>query len=39
VLRTIAFAMAKVRGGAGIGGRISAIFKLIGALPKRLMGG
>ncbi len=39
VLRTIAFAMARVRGGAGIGGRISAIFQLLSALPKRLMGG
>ena len=39
ILRTIAFAMAKVRGGAGIGGRISAIFQLVRALPKRLMGG
>ena len=39
VLRTIAFAMAKVRGGAGIFGRISAIFQLVRALPKRLMGG
>jgi acyl-CoA reductase-like NAD-dependent aldehyde dehydrogenase len=39
VLRTIAFAMAKVRGGAGIGGRISAIFQLLRALPKRLTGG
>jgi acyl-CoA reductase-like NAD-dependent aldehyde dehydrogenase len=39
VVRTIAFAMAKVRGGAGIGGRISAVFQLLRALPKRLMGG
>jgi acyl-CoA reductase-like NAD-dependent aldehyde dehydrogenase len=39
VLRTIAFAMAKLRGGAGIGGRLRALFKLIGALPKRLSGG
>ena len=39
VLRTIAFAMAKVRGGAGIFGRIKAIFQLVRALPKRLMGG
>jgi acyl-CoA reductase-like NAD-dependent aldehyde dehydrogenase len=39
VLRTIAFAMAKARGGAGFFGRIAAIFKLIGALPKRLTGG
>jgi acyl-CoA reductase-like NAD-dependent aldehyde dehydrogenase len=39
VLRTIAYSMANVRGGAGFFGRISALFKLIGALPKRLMGG
>ncbi len=39
VLRTIAFAMARARGGAGFFGRIAAVFKLIGALPKRLMGG
>ncbi|MFO0756196.1 MAG: aldehyde dehydrogenase family protein [Byssovorax sp.] len=39
VLRTIAFAMARARGGAGFFGRIAAIFKLIGALPKRLTGG
>jgi acyl-CoA reductase-like NAD-dependent aldehyde dehydrogenase len=39
VLRTIAFAMAKVRGGAGFFGRIKAIFQLVRALPKRLMGG
>lgn len=39
VLRTIAFSMAKVRGGAGIGGRIGAVGQLLRALPKRLMGG
>jgi acyl-CoA reductase-like NAD-dependent aldehyde dehydrogenase len=39
VLRTIAFAMAKARGGAGFFGRIAAIFQLLGALPKRLLGG
>jgi acyl-CoA reductase-like NAD-dependent aldehyde dehydrogenase len=39
VLRTIVYAMAKMRGGAGIGGRIAAIFELLGALPKRLFGG
>jgi acyl-CoA reductase-like NAD-dependent aldehyde dehydrogenase len=39
VLRTIAFAMAKARGGAGIGGRLGAVFQLLRALPKRLMGG
>jgi acyl-CoA reductase-like NAD-dependent aldehyde dehydrogenase len=37
-LRTIAFAMAKVRGGAGIFGRIAALFALIAAIPKRLFG-
>lgn len=39
VLRTIAFAMAKARGGAGFFGRIKAVFQLIAALPKRLFGG
>lgn len=39
VLRTIAFAMAKARGGAGFFGRIKAIFQLIAALPKRMFGG
>jgi acyl-CoA reductase-like NAD-dependent aldehyde dehydrogenase len=39
VLRKIAFAMARARGGAGFFGRISAFFQLLGALPKRLMGG
>jgi acyl-CoA reductase-like NAD-dependent aldehyde dehydrogenase len=38
VLRTIAFAMAKARGGAGLFGRIGAIFQLLGALPRRLLG-
>src|SRR5690606_32141143 len=38
VLRTIAFAMARLRGGAGIAGRIAALFELLGALPKRLLG-
>ncbi len=37
-LRTIAFAMAKVRGGAGLFGRIQALFALIAAIPKRLFG-
>lgn len=37
-LRTIALAMAKLRGGAGIGGRIAALFALLVALPKRLFG-
>jgi len=36
-LRTIAFAMAKARGGAGLFGRIAAVFQLIVALPKRLL--
>lgn len=39
VLRTIAFAMARVRGGAGFFGRIGAIFQLLAAFPKRLFGG
>lgn len=39
VLRTIAFAMAKARGGAGFFGRIKAVFQLIAALPKRMFGG
>lgn len=39
VLRTIAFSMAKLKGGASLLGRIGALFKLLGALPKRLMGG
>ena len=38
-LRAIAFAMAKVRGGAGFFGRIRAIATLIAAFPKRLFGG
>ena len=37
-LRTIAFAMARLRGGAGFFGRIKALFQLIGAFPKRLAG-
>jgi acyl-CoA reductase-like NAD-dependent aldehyde dehydrogenase len=39
VLRTIALGMARARGGAGFSGRIAAVFQLIGALPKRLLGG
>jgi acyl-CoA reductase-like NAD-dependent aldehyde dehydrogenase len=39
VLRTIAFAMARARGGTGFFGRIAAFFQLLGALPKRLLGG
>ncbi|HZO13947.1 MAG TPA: aldehyde dehydrogenase family protein [Polyangiaceae bacterium] len=38
VLRTIAFAMARLRGGAGIFGRVRALFELLAALPKRLLG-
>ncbi len=37
-LRSLALAMAKVRGGAGIVGRIQAFFSLLIALPKRLLG-
>ena len=39
VLRKIAFAMARARGGAGFFGRIAAVFELLSAFPKRLMGG
>jgi len=39
VLRTIAYSMAKIRGGAGFFGRIGAVFALLRAFPKRLMGG
>lgn len=39
VLRKIAFAMAKARGGAGFFGRIAAVFELLAAFPKRLLGG
>ncbi|MRG91676.1 aldehyde dehydrogenase family protein [Polyangium spumosum] len=39
VLRKIAFAMARARGGAGLFGRIAAVFELVAALPKRLLGG
>jgi acyl-CoA reductase-like NAD-dependent aldehyde dehydrogenase len=38
VLRSMAFAMARLRGGAGIVGRIKALFELLVALPKRLFG-
>jgi acyl-CoA reductase-like NAD-dependent aldehyde dehydrogenase len=38
VLRTIAMAMARLRGGAGLFGRLSALFTLLAALPKRLFG-
>lgn len=39
VLRTLVFAMAKVRGGAGFFGRVAAFFQLLTAVPKRLLGG
>jgi acyl-CoA reductase-like NAD-dependent aldehyde dehydrogenase len=39
VLRALAFAMARARGGAGIFGRIAAFFRLLVAVPKRLFGG
>ncbi len=39
VLRRLVFAMARARGGAGFFGRIGAFFQLLGALPKRLLGG
>lgn len=39
VLRTLVFAMARVRGGAGFFGRIAAFFQLVTAIPKRLLGG
>lgn len=39
VLRALAFAMARVRGGAGFFGRIAAAFQLLAAVPKRLLGG
>jgi acyl-CoA reductase-like NAD-dependent aldehyde dehydrogenase len=38
VLRTIAFAMARLRGGAGLIGRLVAFFQLLVAIPKRLLG-
>jgi len=37
-LRTIVFAMAKLRGGAGIFGRLVALWRLITAFPKRMFG-
>ncbi len=39
VLRTIAFAMAKVRGGANFVGRIAALVQLVPAILKRLLFG
>jgi acyl-CoA reductase-like NAD-dependent aldehyde dehydrogenase len=38
VLRTIAFAMARLRGGAGLFGRLMALLQLLVAIPKRLLG-
>lgn len=37
VLRQIAFAMAKLRGGANVFGRLAALWTLLVALPKRLL--
>jgi acyl-CoA reductase-like NAD-dependent aldehyde dehydrogenase len=39
VLRRIAYAMARARGGAGFFGRIAGWLSVIAALPKRLVGG
>ena len=38
VLRTLAFAMARARGGASFFGRIAAVFQLLAAIPRRLLG-
>jgi acyl-CoA reductase-like NAD-dependent aldehyde dehydrogenase len=37
-LRSVAFLMARARGGAGFFGRIAAFFQLLVAIPKRLFG-
>jgi acyl-CoA reductase-like NAD-dependent aldehyde dehydrogenase len=37
-LRAVAFAMAKLRGGAGLFGRLRGLIELITALPRRLLG-
>ncbi|WP_437639940.1 aldehyde dehydrogenase family protein [Sorangium sp. So ce854] len=37
-LRTIAFAMARVRGGAGWSGRVGALVELVAAFARRLLG-
>ncbi len=37
-LRTVAFAMARARGGAGFFGRISALVELVAAFARRLLG-
>lgn len=39
VLRTLAFAMARARGGAGFFGRIAAFFRLLVTVPRRMFGG
>jgi acyl-CoA reductase-like NAD-dependent aldehyde dehydrogenase len=39
VLRTLAFAMARARGGAGFFGRIAAFFRLLLTIPRRMFGG
>ncbi|MCC6554735.1 MAG: aldehyde dehydrogenase family protein [Polyangiaceae bacterium] len=39
VLRALAFAMARARGGAGLFGRVAAVLQLLTAVPKRLLGG
>ncbi len=39
VLRALAFAMARARGGAGFFGRIGAFFKLLVTVPRRMFGG
>jgi acyl-CoA reductase-like NAD-dependent aldehyde dehydrogenase len=38
-LRSVARAMVDVRGGSGIGGRLSGVVRLVSSLPKRLFGG
>jgi acyl-CoA reductase-like NAD-dependent aldehyde dehydrogenase len=38
VLRKLVFAMARARGGAGLFGRLAAIFDLLTAIPRRLFG-
>jgi len=39
ILRTLVFAMARARGGAGFFGRIAAFFRLIVTVPRRMFGG
>lgn len=38
-LRSIAFGMARLKGGVGVAGRVGALFSLATLLPKRLFGG